>query len=467
MSQIYQSATLNVSADSGMDSRAGCFVQRNLVDILPLEIHSPQLTQSWKVLPNPGFLFDWMTMTPSFFRAWIHRERQLARRVLHFTDTEMIWECCGIEGMSFASEMLPGGAPFKNGLFNSDQKYQIGRLQQGLTGGAEETYATWNDICEHLSEKRLSKPADMPIVLSGLADDFSHLLPADQYVVGLWRSTLPHSLLWHTRSFKIDGLKYIAPSWSWLSTNCAVTLANLFDLTKKDRLAQILSISPKPEYQDLNKPVKNTALEVKGMLRHIQIVLKDRSNNFDLSVLDHEGNIEHTRTIGPSWTKSRRDLCTLELDARSRNPLVDCFALFITIHQWKDVESCREIACLLLQRCGKKGSKFTRIGTLVLGDLYGLKMRYEIVKNTNEDSWEGMQERIQSAQDPIIEAEKKRTREKERDDGETAAEDATTDTTMDIRRQRLEGVDALYQFDTKIESIGNLQRLAPQIIIII
>ncbi len=439
MSQIYQNAALNVSADSGMDSRAGCFVQRDPIDILPLEIHSPQLAQSWKALPYPQYLFDWMTTTQSFSRAWIHRERQLARRVLHFTDKELIWECCGIEGTSFASEMFPGGAPFKNGLFMSDQKYQIGRLHRGLTAGAEETCATWNDICERLSDKHLSKPADMPIILSGLANEFAHLLPADHYVAGLWRSTLPHSLLWHTMGFKTDGLEYIAPSWSWLSTNCAVTLANRFNVTKKYRLARILSISPRRGYQDINGPVKKTALKVKGMLRHIQIVLKDQSNSFDLSVLDHEGDIEHTRAIGPSSTKYWGDFCTLKLDAESRNRLVDCFALFITIYQWKAVESSREIACLLLQRCGKKGSKFTRIGTLVLQDLYGLKMRYEILQQVNEDSWDEMQRQIQSAQDPIIEAEKKRTREKERDDGETAVEDATTDTTMHTLRQRLEG----------------------------
>ena len=86
------------------------------------------------------------------------------------------------------------------------------------------------------------------------------------------------------------------------------------------------------------------------------------------------------------------------------NYLVECFALFITIRQWKDFESCREIACLLLQRCGKNGSKFRCNGTLVLRDMYGLKMRYEILKDTNEDLWEGMQKRIKAAQDPIIEA---------------------------------------------------------------
>jgi hypothetical protein len=84
------------------------FVERNSLDITPLTIHSSQLSQTWKALPDGFFLFDWISQTPSFSRAWIHRERQLARRVLHFTDKEMIWECCGIEGTSFASEMFPG-----------------------------------------------------------------------------------------------------------------------------------------------------------------------------------------------------------------------------------------------------------------------------------------------------------------------------------------------------------------------
>ena len=423
------------------------------------------------MLPRTNVLFDWMRTTPSFSRAWIHRERQLAQRLLHFTCEEVIWECCGTEGTSFASEMLPGGAPFKPGLFHSDHKYQIGRLQQGLIKDTEESHATLNDICERLSEKSLTKPSDMPIVLSGLAKDFQKWLPEDEYIAGLWQSTLPHSLLWHTRCSKPDDMSSIAPSWSWLSTGCAVTLANRCHVEKKSCLAEILNICTNPEYQNPYGRVKSSILKVKGILRHIRLLLTESSSVFDLSVLDYKGSSERVRAIGPSWNEFWGDRCPLELDNGSRSPVLDCFALFVTMHQWGDTESSREIACLLLQHCGKKkGTKFTRIGTLVLHDLFGLKMRYRVREESiDEDAWEGMRKRIQITQDPIVEAEKKKlTREEERDQRETVPEDSASDITSDAPQQPpLQGVDALYQFDDEICHTDNLERLTPQIITIV
>ena len=468
MSKVYQNAAINVSADSGTDSRAGCFVQRNPAEISPLKISSPQLSQSWEVLPDPHFLFQWMRTTPSFTRAWIHRERQLARRVLHFTDKELIWECCGIEGTAFASEMLPGGAPFKRGLFNSDHKYQIGRLQQGLTKGAEETYATWNDICEHLSGKSLSKPSDMPIVLSGLAKDFANLLPTDKYIVGLWHSTLPHGLLWHTKTFKPKKLEFIAPSWTWLSTGCAVSLANRSDIMAKHSVAEVANISTTAEYGDPYGSMKESVLEMKGIIRHIRIAFKARSSVFDLSVLDDDTSDERVRAIGHSWDKPSGDRCILELDALPRGPVWNCFAVFITIQQWKDTESCRDIACLLLERCNSNGSKFIRIGTLVLHDMYGLKMRYETPKDLDEDVWEEIRQDIISAQDPIIETEKKRRQIEDGDASVTDAGNAVASMNLESRRQPLQGIKALYQFDDDETSrTHGLRKLAPQIVSIV
>lgn len=138
MSETYANALLNISADSGADSDAGCFVDRNPLDIKTMAFTANNIRMSWYLTPKPRHFFRWMERAPSFSRAWIHRERQLARRILHFTRKEVVWECCGTEGRGFASETFPGNAPFKQ-TFNLDNKYQIGRLMQTLTQDHEET----------------------------------------------------------------------------------------------------------------------------------------------------------------------------------------------------------------------------------------------------------------------------------------------------------------------------------------
>lgn len=470
MSQIYQNAAINISADHGSDSRAGCFVERNALDITPLEISSPQLSQSWKLLPEAHHFFDWMQEAPSFSRAWIHRERQLARRVLHFTAKELVWECCGTEGTSFASEMLPGGAPFENHLFNSDHKYQTGRLQQGLAEGAEETYATWNDICENLSDKFLTQPLDMPIVLSGLAKDFAHVLPGDDYVVGLWRSTLPQSLLWNTRDFKSEEMEYIAPSWSWLSTGCPVKLANRSRIERKQPVVSIQELSTELKYQDTYGPVTAGTVSVEGVLRLIQLTFQEESDIFELSVLDDGDNNNEMRIIGPSWDEYYGDMCTLGIDAPFREPISECFCLFITIDQWGDRASRgsrRRIACLLLQRSSEGDSVYARIGTLVLEDLYALKLRYRSMHtDAEEDFWVKLQSRTKDIQDSIIEADKKRE-EVGSDDCEEGVSkyqhDAIYASSSGIR-EVMQGLDALYQFDNEVSDTGRLKKLDLQII---
>ena len=52
MSQIYQNAQLNISPDIGAASRAGCFAERDVIDITPLRISCPQISKTWMVLPT-------------------------------------------------------------------------------------------------------------------------------------------------------------------------------------------------------------------------------------------------------------------------------------------------------------------------------------------------------------------------------------------------------------------------------
>ena len=72
----------------------------------------------------------------------------------------------------------------------------------------------------------------------------------------------------------------------------------------KESVATILIISTKREYQNLHGPVNGSVLEVEGILRHIRIFFRERSNVFDLSVLDHEDSDERTRGNGPPGTST-------------------------------------------------------------------------------------------------------------------------------------------------------------------
>jgi hypothetical protein len=404
--------------------------------------------------------------------------------------------------------MFPNGAPFKR-LFNLDTKYQIGRLQQGLVKGTEEAYATWNDLCEKFSEKSLTKRSDMPIILSDLAKDFENILPGDRYVAGIWQSTLPHSLLWKTRGWKSENLKYMAPSWSWLSTDCAVTLANRFANKRKEPIATILDVSMKLKYQDPYGPVESGALKVESILRHVLISFEYGTNDFNLGVFDdkddseaegndkaefdvsnlkvraesevgdfrHEANArnQELRLIGSSWDDYHGNLCTLELDAPIVGPIeglyLDCYCLFLTIRQWgqERLEFHQEIACLLLKPVSGDKNNFTRVGTLLLKDLFALKMRYNIISDLKEDFWKSVQGRIQQLQEQAF----REAKEMEMDDeGLSGGESATSDTsrvpTKNTDYNCCRGIDALYQYDNDFIQVDSFQRrLTPQILTIV
>ena len=106
------------------------------------------------------------------------------------------------------------------------------------------------------------------------------------------------------------------------------------------------------------------------------------------------------------------NMCTRKLDAPLEERDLDCFCTFITIQQWNHQTSYRKIACLLLKLVGVEGSNFTRIGTLVLEDLYALKMQYRLHVDVEEDSWKVMQRHINCVQDQAIQAGKKQTKKR-------------------------------------------------------
>ena len=84
----------------------------------------------------------------------------------------------------------------------------------------------WAALVQKYTKCALTKPEDKMIALAGvvkLIEDAQH----DQYLCGLWKSTLTHNLAWSRqwdRSSSEGLAAYPAPSWSWLSSDKVISL---------------------------------------------------------------------------------------------------------------------------------------------------------------------------------------------------------------------------------------------------
>lgn len=397
MDKVYMNAKVNISADKGEDSRSGCFAQRNEVDITPLHFEATNLDREWIVTTENSF--GWMESAPSLSRAWIHRERQLSRRILHFTNKEMIWECCGIGKACFASETMPLGSPFKK-VFNGETEFQI-QISDAMDTSLrrreqkDNLHRVWNSTCQDLSNKSVTYASDLPTILSSLAREFHSLFNGDEYACGLWRSTMAESLTWWIPGTKPDYEGYIAPSWSWLSAACPVELYHPGHQQHKRAVIDIKYICRAYESHldtGFGKHGVGTFMGVNGFLRKLHFYYTGPTGDgIVLSVVeeDRHGN-DCIRRSGGDWDENEGMTFRMTTDGCLNLPSreFECYGLFTTLDEWAPNRSqCRRrLACVLLEHeSGTHKGPYTyhqykRIGTLDdISDLYSFKLRYQIV----------------------------------------------------------------------------------------
>ncbi|KAF4943302.1 hypothetical protein FSARC_14956 [Fusarium sarcochroum] len=406
MDRVYMNAEVNISADWGKDSQAGCFSKRNEIDIVPLEFANSSSERAWIVTTEDAF--SWMGSAPSLSRAWIHRERQLARRILHFTKNELVWECCGQGRACFASETMPGGSPFEK-VFKGEIKFQIqftnlampipSLQEQSAEDRLDKIHELWNSTCQDLSNKSVTYASDLPVILSSLAKEFQALMPDDDYVAGLWRSTLVDALTWWVPGDKPEYDGYIAPSWSWLSAASPVKLYHPGHRQRKRAVAEIVAINTKmgPTGDDpYGQLVSGSSLRVRGFLRRLHFhFVGPPDNGIILSVVEKDSDgWDRLRVIGPDWDKHEGQVFRLTTDSMLSLPYQEweCYALFTTLNEAAQfLRDCRrELSCILLENVTSNldsdhgdENVYKRIGTLErISDTYSFKMRYRVAEDS-------------------------------------------------------------------------------------
>ncbi|KAL8692088.1 MAG: hypothetical protein Q9218_002817 [Villophora microphyllina] len=103
-----------------------------------------------------------------------------ARRVLHFTEHEVFWECRATSP-SFRSETYPQGSPLQRDFLGQTKL----RLQDSSTGSITDNphlMLAWDAACRDYSQRKLTYQTDKLPALSGLARHFGSRCREDTYV---------------------------------------------------------------------------------------------------------------------------------------------------------------------------------------------------------------------------------------------------------------------------------------------
>ena len=230
MSDIYSQSYLNIAATGGSGKDGGLFARRPFIALERCEVNwgsdfihdmHMQLSSRWDLE---------FQKSPLRSRAWAVQELLLAPRTVYFCADQMFWEC----DERNANEMFPDEVP-KDGHKGKMCIYPYSESDPDASKSDAVYY--WTHIVARYSQGNLTfRNKDKLIAIAGLAKVIG--LPLEEYLAGLWRSSLFQQLSWEvdhawyllpdpeTPSVPRRDAIYRAPSWSWASVNGPVLFSN-------------------------------------------------------------------------------------------------------------------------------------------------------------------------------------------------------------------------------------------------
>ncbi|CAM1509816.1 Fc.00g001510.m01.CDS01 [Cosmosporella sp. VM-42] len=247
MVDVYRHSYCNVSAvgPSSNPSRNGLFRERvvNARLLYPFKTnvkvrgsHYDQAVDGPWMVWNDSAWTDEIEKSPLSTRGWVVQERFLASRVVHFTQSQVYWEClqsihCGVD---------PSGSLLIIGTEDRESTrttgYKSSRLELARTranldaagmpysnpigmGSFDSYHRYWGTVVAIYVACDLTKESDRFVAMAGIAKTFSEI-SGDVYLAGLWKRMIYIDLLWATSaSLGVQARRSnsYAPSWSWVS----------------------------------------------------------------------------------------------------------------------------------------------------------------------------------------------------------------------------------------------------------
>lgn len=238
MYSVYSNAHVTLAALHAHESHEGLFSRRasgSLMPLLALRFRGKQYCvqaysvpdERWDIEEEVDYRGVINSYHPLLNRAWAFQERLVSPRVLYFGLNELMWACptgrwCEEDAYSPPSLNEVEGYDFeRSGTFM--HKYST------ITDTPDEMATQWLRIVQSYNDLELSEPTDRLPAIAAIAQRFAQCDPGDEYICGLWKSSIHQGL---KLEFKMNedaigphidrGVvqsKYIAPSWSWASAH--------------------------------------------------------------------------------------------------------------------------------------------------------------------------------------------------------------------------------------------------------
>lgn len=240
MSSIYQNSYITISATNSGDGSSRCLTERRKAIKIPYENTSKKelALRARKALdhhPKPGPDGEPATpQGPLTYRGWSLQEHALSTRVLHYTATELLFEC----KTSYRCECLPERKTYPT----------TPSLIPKAVASKDSTavWQAWQRIVEQYSSRNLTVPSDKLPAISGIASKIRKATHSE-YLAGLWKNNLASDLLWsantsaQTTPCVFAWEKWRAPTFSWASLDTAITYAT-FDEDERESFRPTIAI---------------------------------------------------------------------------------------------------------------------------------------------------------------------------------------------------------------------------------
>ena len=247
MADVFANATFAMAADSS-DA-----VERGFLD----RIHHPNDDTAHSARPDCISPLSWDE--PLNRRAWSLSEVIFSNRMVHFTSSEMVWECnqirrweCGRQEL--IQDDLDDASMSFRALRNADLARECSKA---------DLYRIWDLIMRLFSRRQINsrsgrqdRDQERLMALSRIARQFSKTSTMltgmeDAYLAGIWRGDLFKSLLWRIDTeFHRGQPSYPyphwrrprqsrAPTWSWASVEGATVTDPLTAMEEKASVAEV------------------------------------------------------------------------------------------------------------------------------------------------------------------------------------------------------------------------------------